>query len=63
MFTRPPGMSYINCCGISWPLSTPSTSSALKTPEITEEDPGDPEPTDGRYHSGITPLISCTTQV
>jgi hypothetical protein len=27
-------------------LSPPSTSSAMKTPEITEEDPGDPEPTD-----------------
>ena len=31
------------------PLSpTPSTSSAMKTPEKTEEDPDDPEPADER---------------
>jgi hypothetical protein len=30
------------------PLSpTPSTSSAMKTPENTEEDSNDPEPTEG----------------
>jgi hypothetical protein len=55
LFTRKKGLRpcsqdlqecpYIDCCGMSWPLSPPSTASAMKTPEITEEDPGDPEPT------------------
>jgi hypothetical protein len=29
------------------PLSPPSTSWTMKTPENTDEDPNDPEPTDG----------------
>ena len=36
---------YINCCGIPDPLSpTPSTLSAIKTPENTVEDPDVPQP-------------------
>ena len=48
----------INCYGISLSLSaTPSTSSAMKTPDNTEEDPDDHEP------AGEGIQISCTAQL
>jgi hypothetical protein len=44
---KPQECLYINCCGISWPYPTPSTSSATNTPENTEEDPDAHEPAGG----------------
>jgi len=43
------GCLYINYYAINRPLSlTPLTSSAMMTPENTEEDPDDPEPVYGK---------------
>jgi len=40
---------YINCCGISGPLVSSINFFAMKTPENTEEDPNDTEPSDESY--------------
>jgi hypothetical protein len=46
------------------PLSpTPLTSSAVKTPENTEEDPDGLEPQIEEIFKWNIPLISCTAQV
>jgi hypothetical protein len=46
------------------PLSpTPSTSSAVKTPENTEEDPNGLEPKTEEIFKWNIPLISSTAQV
>jgi hypothetical protein len=42
---------------------TPSTFSAIKTPENTEEDPNNPEPADEEDVQENTPLTSCAAQV
>jgi hypothetical protein len=43
---------------------TPATSSGVKTPENTEEDPDDPEPTDPTELSKWnTPVITCPVKV
>jgi hypothetical protein len=45
------------------PLSpTPFTSSAMKTPENTEEDPANPELSMKEISKWKTPLICCTAQ-
>jgi hypothetical protein len=41
----------------------PKPSSALVTPENTEEDPDDPEPADEGDIQIDTPLVSCAAQV
>ena len=44
-------------------LTLTRTYSAMKTPEHTEYETDDPEPTDEGHIRTDTPLISCFTQV
>jgi len=54
---------YITTVGTPDALTLTRTYSAMKTPEHTEYETDDPEPTDEGHIRTDTPLISCFTQV